>query len=45
MKIIKVKKEELKVSLFVDGDCVHKKFKGIHMMELSKELKMLYIFI
>lgn len=29
------------MSLFVNGNCVHKEFKGIHMMEL----KMLYILI
>lgn len=39
----KMRHKELKVSLFVHGDCVHRKFRVIHMMKLSKMLKILYI--
>ena len=31
--------KELEVFLFVHGDCVHRKFRVIHMMKLSKMLK------
>lgn len=35
--------KELEMSLFVHGDCAHRKFSVIHIMKLSKMMEILYI--